>query len=401
VKPTGVFVRGVGAWTPLGSDWPSSFERLCEGESAIAPIESFDVEGFPTRVGACITQCRSPNEDPRVVLAVRAAREAWSRAEIAVQPGRIGIFVGAEAGRPVFSAAAELAAACTEGDSFDQGRFARAGLRRWREVRAGWDSPAAVASRLASELGATGPVQTVSLACASGAMAIVAAVRALREGVCDAALCGGVGADVDPFTLAGFGLLGALSARGVARPFDARRDGFVLGEGAAMMVLARERGDSSVEVCGLGCSSDAYHLTAPEPSGAAARRAMSTAMREAGVDRLDCVQAHGTSTLLNDAVEAASLREVLGSNCPSTYVSSVKGALGHPIAAAGAIGFACAAQAVASGIIVPTAGLTSIDPDCALRHVTGQAVHQTVESAMVNSLAFGGANCSIVLRRCS
>src|SRR5205807_1422258 len=156
-------------------------------------------------------------------------------------------------------------------------------------------------------------------------------------GQCDVALAGGVGADVDPFALAGFGLLGALSSRGASRPFDGARDGFVLGEAAAMVVLARERGSARVEVAGVGLTLDGYRLTAPEPSGEAAGRAMALALAGAGLARVEHVQAHGTSTPLNDAIEAATLRRVLGRELDHAHVSSVKGALGHSIAAAGAV----------------------------------------------------------------
>ncbi|HVV83242.1 MAG TPA: beta-ketoacyl synthase N-terminal-like domain-containing protein, partial [Kofleriaceae bacterium] len=270
-------------------------------------------------------------------------------------------------------------------------------------------SPSAIASALAGALGATGPVETVCLACASGAAAIVEAVRALRAGECDVALCGGVGADVDPLMLAGFGLLGALSARGVSCPFDAARDGFVVGEGAAMLVLSATREDRAwagaagpgVEVAGVGRSLDGYHLTAPEPEGDGAARAMTDALRDAGVDggAVGYVQAHGTSTPLNDPVEIEALGRVLGDALGRAYVSSVKGAVGHWVAGAGAIGVVCAIEAVASGAIVPTAGLRTADAACAARHVVGEGVRADVEVALANAFAFGGANASVVVRR--
>jgi 3-oxoacyl-[acyl-carrier-protein] synthase II len=221
-------------------------------------------------------------------------------------------------------------------------------------------------------------------------------VRAIRRGTCDAALAGGVGADVDPLMLAGFGLLGALSARGVSCPFDARRDGFVVGEGAAFVVLSAERGDAVVRVSGIGRSLDAHHLTAPDPDGDGAARAMRAAIADAGGVDVSYVQAHGTSTPLNDAVEADAIRRVVGERA---RVSSVKGALGHWIAGAGAVGFLCAVEAVRTGILLPTAGLVSPDERCALPHVIGEAVRADVRAALVNSFAFGGANCSIVVER--
>jgi 3-oxoacyl-[acyl-carrier-protein] synthase II len=270
-------------------------------------------------------------------------------------------------------------------------------------------SPAAVAARLARDIDARGPVQTVSLACASGAAAIVEAARAIGQGVCDVALCGGVGADVDPLMLAGFGLLGALSARGVSCPFDIRRDGFVLGEGAAMVVLAADPCHALAEIAGVGRSLDAYRLTAPEPEGTGAELAMRAALADAGIDAgtanatntIDYVQAHGTSTPLNDATEAAALGRVFGDALAHIKVSSVKGAVGHWIAGAGALGFLCAVVAVHQGVLLPTAGLDTPDPACPLDHVRGQAVRAEVSTALCNSFAFGGANCCIVVRSCA
>jgi len=214
---------------------------------------------------------------------------------------------------------------------------------------------------------------------------------------------------VDTFMLAGFSLLGALSAKGRSRPFDGERDGFVLGEGAAMAVLCAEdvpgamerRGDLGppIEVAGIGRSVDAHRLTAPDPTGNGAFRAMQAALADAGLASVEYIQAHGTSTPLNDAVEAAAIQRVLGKHLERAHVSSAKGALGHSIAAAGAIGFLCAVQAVHDGIVVPTAGLERPDRDCELPHVMGQALRKRVDSAMVNAFAFGGANCSIVVRR--
>jgi 3-oxoacyl-[acyl-carrier-protein] synthase II len=208
---------------------------------------------------------------------------------------------------------------------------------------------------------------------------------------------GGVGADVDPLMLAGFGLLGALSGRGVSRPFDAARDGFVVGEGAAMLVLASEPG-SACEVAGIARSLDAHHLTAPEPDGDGAARAMLAALRDAGEDAVDYVQAHGTSTPLNDAVEIAALRRALGDRFDRARVASVKGAVGHWVAGAGAIGALCAWHGVVHGAALPTAGLADVDPACAARHVLGRAERADVRVALANAFAFGGANACLVLR---
>jgi 3-oxoacyl-[acyl-carrier-protein] synthase II len=401
-----VYVRGVGAYTPLASTWPETVARLAEGACAIRPITTFDATGFPCAHAAAI-EAEFPDEDRRLPYAVAAAREAWRTAALPpTAPARLGVFVGAESGRGRWQTVVGLArAARGEGGAFDHERFGRLAPAFAERIDASVISPSAVAVALAAELGAQGPVETVSLACASGSAAIVEAARAVRLGEIDVALCGGVGADVDPLMLAGFGLLGILSPRGVSCPFDAHRDGFVVGEGAAMLVLSAERGRSPsgaiVELAGVGRSLDAHHLTAQDPAGDGAYRAMSAALRDAGVApaAIGYVQAHGTSTPLNDRVEVAAIRNVLGDAADRAYVSSSKGALGHWVAGAGALGALYAYHAVSAGEVLPTAGLTNPDLACDVPHVVGRAQRADVTAALANSFAFGGANSCLVLRR--
>lgn len=393
------FVRGVGAVSALGLDWERTAAALARGESAIARVEHFDVEGFPCQVAAAVRGIAEGAEDRRREFAVRAAREAWARARVRADPERMGVFVGAESGRASFSTVLALAQAAGGGARFDHEAFGQRARELAPRIDAAAVSPAAVASMLAGEIGARGPCETLSLACSSGAAAIVEGVRAIRRGEVDVALCGGVGADVDPLMLAGFGLLGALSARGVSCPFDAHRDGFVVGEGAAMVVLSAEKGDAVASVAGVGRSLDAWHLTAPDPEGEGAALAMRSALREARLEGVDFVQAHGTSTQLNDEVEARALQRVMGARLAEAHVSSVKGALGHWIAGAGALGFLCAVHALERDEVFPTAGLRTPDPRCELPHVQGQALRRRVDAALVNAFAFGGANSSLVVVR--
>jgi 3-oxoacyl-(acyl-carrier-protein) synthase len=392
------WIRGVGAVTPLGSTWRETVPRLAAGESAVKPVERFDVTGYPCQVAAEVrTEFAIP--DRRLALALSAAHQALE--ECGPRQGVTGIFVGAESGRATYQTILALSRAAGGGKLFDHARFGLQARALAASIDATAVSPAAVASVLAGELDAHGPAVTISLACASGSAAIAEGVRALRQGACDVAVCVGVGADVDPFMLAGFGLLGALSGRGISCPFDARRDGFVVGEGAAAVVLSVERGESTVEIAGIGRSLDAHHLTAPEPEGDGAVRAMRAALAEARRDRVGYVQAHGTSTPLNDAVEALALRRVFGDGLAELRVASVKGALGHWVAGAGAIGFLCAHEAVQHGLLLPTANLVEPDPRCDLPHVAGTAVRADCEAALVSSFAFGGANASLVLARAS
>ena len=398
-----VFVRGVGAITALGANWPASLQALADGHGAVKSVTAFDVANFPSTVAAAIDDFTHVG-DRRLALARVAAHEAWSDAgfdDNPPAPGRVGIFLGAESGRAPFATLLGLTRAAGGGARFDHLQFGAGAAPLAAQFDASIISPAAVTSALARKFDAHGPAVTISLACSSGASAIAEAARAIRLGVCDVAICGGVGADVDPMMLAGFGRIGALTSRGLSCPFDVRRDGFAVGEGAAIVILAREQGDATVEVAGEGRSLDAHHLTAPDPEGDGAARAMRAALKAAGIDAVDYVQAHGTSTPLNDAVEALALQRVLGRHLERAHVSSVKGALGHWIAGAGALGFLCAHAAVADGLVLPTANLRESDPACALPHVFERALRKTVDAAMVNAFAFGGANCSIVARRCA
>lgn len=393
-----VFVRGAGAVSALGDSWPATRDALAAGKSAIAPVTAFDATGLPSTVAARIPREFPETEDRRLALASIAAREAWSAARVSHDPRRLGVFVGAESGRAAPSKILAMARAAGGSKVFDHVAFGRDARALAPSVDAAAVSPAAVASVLSGAIGALGPSRTLSLACSSGLAAIVEGMRAIRLGAIDVALCGGVGADVDPLMLAGFGKLSALSAKGISCPFDRRRDGFVVGEGAAFVVLSADRGGAIAELAGGARSLDAHHLTAPDPEGAGAERAMRGALADAGITSVGYVQAHGTSTPLNDAVEAAAIRRVLGDALASARVGATKGALGHWIAGAGAIGFLCALDAVERGVCMPTAGLSQPDPSCDLPHVIGEAVRTDVQAALVNAFAFGGSNASAVLR---
>jgi 3-oxoacyl-[acyl-carrier-protein] synthase II len=413
VSAQAVHIRGVGAVTPLGRDWPSSFAALAAGRGAIGTVRRFDATGYPCTVAATVDfELPDASPDRRLALLRPAMAEAVRDAQIdlrSVDKARIGVFIGAESGRAPLPIVKKLCAAA-QGEVagvFDHLRFGEAAARvaRTQPAFSLLMSPAAVAEAIAAEYGAGGPVQTFSLACASSAAALIEAVRAIRLDRCDLALCGGVGADVDPLMLAGFGKLGALSSRGESCPFDLRRDGFVVGEGAAAVVLSREARAPApgrgVAIAGTGRTLDAYHLTAPDPQGHGAERAMRAALTEADLARCDCIQAHGTSTPLNDAVEALVLRRLFGPSLDDASLSSVKGALGHWVAGAGALGLLCAYEAVRSGTVLPTCGLVEPDPRCDLPHVRHTAQQRSVDSALVNAFAFGGANCTLVVRRCA
>jgi 3-oxoacyl-[acyl-carrier-protein] synthase II len=396
-----VYVHAVGVISPLGPTWPATLQRLRASDSAIQPVTSFDVAGFPCQAAAQVPTAWLPDgEDRRWLLARCAAQEALHAAPNtwrAHPPHRRGVWIGAESGRASLHTVLAFSQAAGGGKTFEHQQFGQRARALAHTFDAVGVSPATVAAKLSGLWSAQGPCQTMSLACSSSAAAIIEAARALQLGEADVALCGGVGADVDPLMLAGFGLLGALSPSGRSCPFDARRDGFVVGEGAAMALLSTSPKGALAKILGMGRTLDAHHLVQPHPQGDGAQRAMRQALREANLATVDVIQAHGTSTKLNDAIEAAALRAVFGDSLSRAHVSSVKGALGHWVAGAGALGFVCALEAVCGGVALPTAGLLTPDADCDLPHVIGQAIARPVKAALVNAFAFGGANSTLIL----
>lgn len=400
-----IWLRAFGAATPWG-DWAAAERQLDAGSSAIAAIRRFDPSGFPCgHAAACDHELWA--EDPRRQLTLAALRDAesrdrdgWRREAAAA---RVGVFWGSESGLSRFRCAFEVADAVgREGAYSIQGVLASA-ARIGDGVSARQTSPATPAAALVAELAARGPVATYSHACVSGAVAIAEGMRAIRQGHCEMAICGGVGADVDPLMLSAFGRLGVLSARGECAPFDRRRDGFVLGEGAALLVLSARPGAATLQLAGAGRTLDAASLTAPLADGAGAARAITAALRDGGErpERVVHVEAHGTGTALNDLAEATALRAALGEVAPDVSLSAIKGALGHWLAGAGAIGAVAAAVALVRGRGFPIVGLKELDEECGLRGAGAVAgwTPRAGDVALVSSFGFGGANACVALRR--
>ena len=272
--------------------------------------------------------------------------------------------------------------------------------------------PNAAAAAVSMKFGLKGQMYSVVSACSSGAHAIGCALRMIQYDDADAVVVGGAEATLTPFGFGSFNSMQALSPTGISRPFDARRDGFVMGEGAGVLVLeeaeaAAARGAKVLgEVTGYGSTSDAYHLTAPEPSGAAATRAIELALSDAGIgpDDVDYVNAHGTSTQLNDAAETAALKRALGEERARMIpISSTKSAIGHLLGAAGAVEAVATVKTLATRVIPPTIGYEVPDPDCDLDYVPGEARPLVLSNghppvAISNSFAFGGHNVTLVLR---
>ncbi len=382
-----IAIDGAGVVTPIGQDVEAFWSALVTGASGISGIERFPVADL--RVGrggeikklsrlktwARVPDCRATR------LLISAAEELRAQTGLAsLGPSRVAIVVGTALG------------------GVEEGEKALAGDRRRRRLRAGlYDSPA---HGLARWLGCRGPVVTVSTACASGATALAVGADLLRAGEADAVIAGGYDI-LCRFVMRGFNALRALT-RDQVRPFDRRRSGLLLGEAAALVLLRRA---SEVAVprlgmlLGYGSASDAFHISAPDPEGRGLERAVHAALGQAGVtpSEIDFVSAHGTATPLNDRVEAAVLRRVLGGRAQAVPVNSIKASLGHTMGAAAVLEAIMCLLASRHGLIPPTLNLEEVDPECDLDYVRGPARVARPRISLSTSLGFGGCNAALVL----
>jgi 3-oxoacyl-[acyl-carrier-protein] synthase II len=402
-----VVVTGLGAVTPLGADVEGTWRRLLAGEGGCAPITAFPSEGHPVRI-ACQADDFDPSRwiDRRTLqrtdrftqLALAAARmaEEDSGLDVTRAPSRMGVSMGTAQG-----GVASLAECC-----------ATAASGRMRPTLVPAFMPNMAAGWISIELGLRGPSTAPCTACAASAMAIGDGYDAIRLGRADAMLCGGSEAGITPLAVAGFAAMRALSRRNddparASRPFDADRDGFVMGEGAAVLVLeelehARARGAVVyAELAGYGLSSDSHHITEPDPAGAGQARAIRAALADAGEepDGVDYVNAHASSTPIGDALETAALKVALGDHARSTPVSSIKGATGHCLGAAGAVEAAVTVLAVRDDVVPPTVNYDGADPSCDLDYVPNASRAHEVRLAVSNSFGFGGHNAVLVFRK--
>jgi 3-oxoacyl-[acyl-carrier-protein] synthase II len=388
-------------------------------------ITHFDAEGLPTQIAAALADPAALEEfraeaeldalEPRsMVVGVRAARAAVAAAGARgpLASSRAGVFVGTSGERHDLRALGAIAYASRTPDgrvtpSGFVGEFARR-VARERSYRT---CPQYLAARLAGLFGIAGPTATIQTACTSSAQALGEAYRAIRRSTVDVALAGGAECIVSPIEVQLFCLLGVMSRQNASpetasRPFDARRDGFVLGEGAGFLVLeeaehARRRGAPAVaELAGYGTACDAYRITDEAPDGRGAIRAMRAALWDAGVDArdVDYVNAHGTSTPMNDRVETGALKVVFGSHARRLLVSSTKSMIGHTISAAGAIELATTVLAVRDQIAPPTINYRVPDPECDLHYVPNQPRPARIRAAISNSFGFGGHNDCLLVR---
>lgn len=405
-----VAITGIGCVTPIGTGAAEFWDGLEARRSAVRAITRFDPSPFRSRIAAEIPDFRPADHlDARQArrldrfsgLGVAAARLALADAELdpaREDRDRVGVMMGSALGGVAHAEAqAEV--------------FHHAGLRAMDANLALTVFAGAVSCNIAIAFGFTGPNATNAMSCASGTVAVGDALRAIRRGEADVMLAGGAEAPLSPLCYGAFAVIRAMSTRNddpstACRPFDAHRDGFVMGEGAAVLVLeARDRAEARGariygEVLGYGLTNDAHHMTAPKPGGREAARAMRLALADAGVapGEVGYVNAHGSSTPLNDMTETAALKDVFGDHAYHLAVSGTKGYYGHPLGASGAIEAAITALALARGWLPPTLNLGTPDPACDLDYLPGGAAARP-EIALSNSFGFGGVNASLVLRR--
>ena len=381
-------ITGLGAVTPLANSIDGTFRAMLRGQVGIGPITRFKAEGLSCQVAGELKGFRAtdfiPKKDamrldPFVHYAAAAALMATEDAGlVGADLSGAGVLVGSSRG-----GIGSLEQAMT-------GR-ATAYLMPATTISMG-------ASYVSMMMGARGPVLGISNACASGANAVGEAMRLVLGGECEVVLAGGAEAPLTPICIKGYGAAGALSAKGCMVPFDARRDGFVLAEGAAVLVveeLARAEARGArvyAELTGYGNTSDAAHQTVPDSAGQVA--AMRAARKQAGAGQVDYVSAHATATRVGDATEAGSINEALGG--ADVPVSAVKSMTGHMLGASGALQAALLAMCIHRGVILPTVGLT--EPDCDLRHVS-RAAKLRINMALSNSFGFGGVNAVLALGR--
>ncbi|MCU0611704.1 MAG: beta-ketoacyl-ACP synthase II [Candidatus Eisenbacteria bacterium] len=404
------FVTGIGIVSPLGLDAPSTWEAAVAGRSGVGRITSFDTTGFDTQIAAEVR-----GFDPFVYLdrkearrfdrfsqfAVVATQEAIRHAGLNpadVDPYSVAVLLGTGVGGTT-SLAAQLDLLKVKGPGK---------VSPFLGVHMLSDMASAIVSM---HFGFKGLSCALVSACSSGADALGAALRMIRSGEVDIVISGGTEAAICPLSVASFGIMGALSRRNddppaASRPFDLHRDGFVIGEGAAILVLESERSVKArcarplVEFAGYGATSDAYHVSAPDPEGSGARRAVSRALADARIQNVDVdyINAHGTSTPLNDKTETLAIKGVFEDYARHVAISSTKSMTGHLLGAAGALEAAFCVQAVLAGTIPPTINLSNPDPECDLDYTPVTARRHPVTVAVSNSFGFGGHNAVLVFR---
>ncbi len=423
-----VVITGMGWITPLGQDIEGAWKRLLAGDSGVNKTTIFDAGTFPTQFSAEVKAFdlrRFLSEDyeahkdvsRQVGFALAAARMAWDDARLDAAKNldktRVGVYLGGGEGPIDFK---NFTAAAVEGWSYkegrlDTGRWAEVASAKLRETVEAEQDPNMAAAHIAQLFGVEGPNFNTLTACAASTQAIGEAMNQIRRGDADVMISGGCHSMIHPLGVTGFNRLTALSTRNdsyqtASRPFDRTRDGFVLGEGAGMLILeelshAQARGARiHGEVLGYGSTADAFRITDIHEDGRGGIAAMRRALEDADVppEEIDYVSAHGTGTQENDKIESLAIRGVFGERANNVPISSVKSMLGHLIAAAGACELITCVLAIRDGIIPPTTNYSTPDPLCDLDYVPNKARKAKVRTCLSNSFGFGGQNDTLVIR---
>ena len=406
-----VVITGIGLISPLGLDTPSTWEGLVAGRSGVGPITKFDATDFSSRIAGevrgfdptlWIAKKDVRKMDTFSQYAIAAADEALAQSGLTIDDGnrdRVGVYIGSGiGGLPMLE------------------EQHRALLERGPRRVSAFFIPGMIlnlaAGNVSIRIGARGPNLAVATACATGTHALGESFRLIRDDYADAMISGGAEAVVSPLAVAGFASMKALSTRNddpatASRPFDAGRDGFVVGEGAGILALeeretAVARGATIIaEIVGYGMSGDAYHISAPSEDGSGAIRAMRMAIDDAGLqpEDIDYVNAHGTSTPAGDLAETRAVKALFGEHAYSIAFASTKSMTGHLLGAAGGLETAVSALAIQNDVVPPTINQFEPDPQCDLDCVPNVARRMTVRTALNNSFGFGGTNASILLKK--
>jgi 3-oxoacyl-[acyl-carrier-protein] synthase II len=407
-----VVITGLGAVTPLGIGVAPTWEAALAGTSGVDLITRFDASDFSSRVAAevkgfdpeaFIDKKEIKRMDPFLHYAMAAAHMAMEDSGLAIDASlapKVGVYMGSGLG------------GLSTLERYHKAYLIEGGVKKISPFFIPMLISNLAPGHIAMRYGAKGPNILTSTACAASSHASGEGMHAIRSGVCDVVISGGAEATITPLGLGGFCAMKALSTRNddpstASRPFDKDRDGFVMGEGAAVLILeeletARKRGAKIyAELCGYGASADAYHITAPAPGGEGAAQAMTAALADAGIpaEGVDYINAHGTSTPLNDLYETMAIKTVFGERAKSVAVSSTKSMTGHLLGASGAIEAMFCSMAVSEGVLPPTANYTTPDPECDLDYVPNTKRELRIRYALSNSFGFGGTNSVLVFGR--
>jgi 3-oxoacyl-[acyl-carrier-protein] synthase II len=421
-----VVITGIGCVTPLGSSVREVWSRLTEGNSGVGRLTLFDASRFPVQIAAEVKNwsIAEIGEDPdcwrhhprqtlfAVASGIKAVHDAGLNGYInpQIDPLRFGVYLGCGETYQDWNQFAQMMAGSLDGEEFRPEKFTEQAIRLWRpegEAELELNMPAA---HLAARFNAQGPNANCIAACASSTTAIGESAEMIRNGEVDIMLAGGAHSMIHPFGISGFHRLSALSMRNedpshAVRPFDRDRDGFVVGEGAAMVVLeslehAQRRGaEILAELTGYGSAQDAFRVTDIHPEGRGAATCMELALKDADVTpaQISYVNAHGTGTVLNDKIETLAIKRVFGDDAYHVPISSTKSMLGHFTTAGGAIELVVGVMAIRTGILPPTINYETADPECDLDYVPNVARERFCRHVLSNSFGFGGQNAALVV----